>query len=106
MLLRFGSVQVDTKRLPAVLGVYVYPPVSEGQPVMVHLTLVSNNRAAVEKWAARLGVQVVEALRPLYEGDVSPLEVSAEVEADGYRVRVYCRTAAPAPADTAGGAPC
>lgn len=104
MLLRFGSVQVDTKRLPAVLGVYVYPPVSEGQPVVVHITLVSGKRAAVEKWAARLGVPVVEALRPLYEGDVSPLEVSAEVEADGYRVRAYIRTAVPVETDTAGGA--
>lgn len=99
MLLRFGSVQVDTKRLPAVNGLYVYPPVSEGRPVLVNITLVSDKRAVVGQWAARLGVPVVEELRPLYEGDVRPLEVAAEVETDGYRVRVYIRTAAPA--DTA-----
>lgn len=104
MLLRFGSVQIDTKRLPAVNGLYVYPPVCEDAPVLVHITLVSNERAAVEKWAKQLGAPLVERLRPLYEGDVRPLEIAAEVEADGYRVRVYIRAAGPA--EAAGGAPC
>lgn len=98
MLLKFGSIVIDTKGLPAVDGLYVYPPVSEKQPVLVHITLVSGKRAAVEKWAARLGAPVVEELHPLYEGDPRALEVSAEVETGSHKVTVWTRTAAPAEA--------
>lgn len=104
MHLNFGSINLDTKGLPAVSTFCVFPPFCEGDSVTVHIVLDSRKRAAVEKWAARLGAEVVEELRPLYEGDSTPLEFSTEVEADGYRIRVWTRAAAPA--DTNGGAPC
>lgn len=95
MLLHFGSIRIDTKSMPAVSTISVHPPVGEGRPVLVYLALVSDKRAAVEKWAARLGAPVTEQLRPLYEGDAKPLDISAVAEADGARVEVYTRAAAP-----------
>jgi len=102
MRLCFGSIQIDTKGLPAVSSIYVHPPVSEDRPVLVHISLAGDQRAAVEKWAKRLGAPVVEELRPLYEGDRMPLEVSTSVESGGYKVSVWVRTAASA--ESAGGA--
>jgi hypothetical protein len=93
MNLVFGSIEIDTKGLPRPLVVNVGRPYTEGGPVWVHIALEDGKRSAVEKWAARLGVEVVESVRPIYTGDPMPLHIAAEVEADGYRVTVYIRTA-------------
>ncbi len=93
MDLVFGSIRIDTKGLPRPSVINVGRPYAEGGPVSVHIALESGKRPAVEKWAARLGVPVVEAVRPIYSGDPMPLHVAAEVEAHGYRVIVYIRTA-------------
>lgn len=97
MLLVFGSIRIETKGLPDA-GVHVYRPVSKGGPVRVHIAVTSGSRAAVGKWAKRLGAPVTERLIPPYENDPLPLplEIAAQREADGYVVRVYTRTAAPA----------
>lgn len=91
----FGSVEIDTRGLPRPLVVNVSGPHVEGGRVLVAIALESTKRAAVEKWAARLGVPVVEAVRPIYPGDPLPLEIAAVVEADGYQVTVYIRVALP-----------
>lgn len=96
MRLSFGPFKIDTKGLPAISSIHVDRPVSDGRPVMVLIALDSGKRAAVEKWAQRLGSQVTEELHPLYDGHSAPLDIHTVAESDGYRVEVYTRAAAPA----------
>jgi hypothetical protein len=60
MHLRFGPIEVNTQGLSRPLVVNVSGPHVEGGRVFVRIALESTKRAAVEKWAARLGVPVVE----------------------------------------------
>ncbi len=82
---------------------HVYPPYRKGGQVVVHVLPESQKRTAVQRWAARLGAPVVERVDPRYEGDPLPLEISATVETDQYKVTVVLRVAAPG--ETGGGAP-
>jgi hypothetical protein len=81
MLLIFGKATVNTKGLPRVAVVNFHG--HDGGTVYV--LLESRTRAAVEKWAKRLGVEVTESdgYRP------DEREVSAETESDGYQLHVY-----------------
>jgi len=93
MLLMFGKATVDTKGLPRVSVLN-----SHGRgdgTVYIVAKLESATRAAVEKWAKRLGVPVVE-------GDghyADERQVSAEAESDGSQLSVYTYVPA-APADS------
>lgn len=98
MLLKFGPFTIDSKGMPALQNVSVYPPLSANLPVTVCLALVSDTRAAVEQWAKTLGAEVTETVNPLYEGDPTPLDIRATAEAQGVRVQVFTRAAAPAEA--------
>lgn len=96
MLLMFGKATVDTKGLPRICVIN-----SHGCPdgaVYIVVKLESATRAAVEKWAKRLGVPVTE--KPGYHADER--HVSAEAESDGSQIQVYTYVPA-ALADTAGG---
>jgi hypothetical protein len=92
MLLIFGKATVETKGLPRVAAINSY---STGDRTVLHVLLEARTRAAVQKWAKRLGAPVVES--DGYSADER--QVSAEAESDGNRLRVY--TYAPAsPADS------
>ena len=95
MLIMYGKATVDTKGLPriAVVNSHGY---SDG--ATAYVLLESRTRAAVEKWAARLGVPVVESAGT----SADDRQVSAEAESDGYRLHVYTYVpAAPADSDPA-----
>lgn len=95
MLLMFGKETVDTKGLPriAVVNSHGY---SDG--VTVYVLLESRTRAAIEKWAARLGAPVIESAGT----SADDRQISAEAESDGYRLHVYTYVpAAPADSDPA-----
>lgn len=95
MLLMFGKETVDTKGLPRVAVVNSH---RSGDETVLLILLESRTRAAVEKWAARLGVPVVEG--DAYKADER--EISAEAKSNGNRLRVYTYIpAAPADADPA-----
>lgn len=97
MLLSFGEKTVDTTGLPRIAVISSYS-LSDGTTCVMVL-LASRARAAVEKWAKRLGVDVVEDAG----GCGWDSKVSAEAESDGYRLHVYTFTPATA-ASAAGGA--
>lgn len=95
MLIMFGKATVDTKGLPRVAVVNSH---RSGDETVLLILLESRTRAAVEKWAARLGVPVVEG--DAYKADER--EISAEAKCDGNRLRVYTYIpGAPADADPA-----
>lgn len=75
---------VDTKGLPRIHSVVVYPPVAEGGPAIVEVMLAGSERRAVERWAKRLGVQATE--RPL-PGFPKFRTVEAVREQGGVRLR-------------------
>jgi hypothetical protein len=103
MWLTFGPVSIDTKGLPALSSVYVAEVAGPGPMVLVLLLLDDKGgRRAVEKWARRLGVEVRDQISTLYDGDPTPREFCAVVEADGFRVKVYIRAAAEAPGISGG----
>lgn len=97
MILMFGKATVDTKGLPRIA--VINSSGSSDGTTCVFVLLESRTRAAVEKWANRLGVPIAEA-----DGySAGEREVSAEAVSDGNRLRVY--TYAPvAPAVAGGGA--
>ena len=95
MLLMYGKKTVDTKGLPriAVVNSHGY---RDG--ATAYVLLEARTRAAVEKWAARLGVPVIESAGT----SADDRQVSAEAESDGYRLHVYTYVpAAPADSDRA-----
>lgn len=98
MLLIYGKKTVDTKGLPRISVLNSHGN-SDGT-VYTIVKLESATRAAVEKWAKRLGVPVTEA--PGYSADER--QIIAEAESDGSQLHVYTYVPA-APADTAGGTP-
>lgn len=95
MRLVFGPFKLDTEGMPAVSTVNVNPPAGADRPVIVYLALAGGLRADVEQWAKHLGTEVTEEISPLWPGDLTPLDICAAVEADGFRVEVYTRAAAP-----------
>jgi|SRR6185437_1583796 len=99
MQLQFGPIKIDTKGLPAIYWLHVFEQVDQDAPLHVDIMLAGNKRAAVEKWAKRLGGQVTERDVPDSTGfDVHTREIEAVVERDGYRIAVWTRfTPAPAP---------
>lgn len=97
MLLMFGKSTVDAKGLPRIAVINSHGS-SDGTTCVLVL-LESRTRAAVEKWAKRLGVEVAEAAGY----SAGEREVSAEAESAGNRLRVYTY-ALVATSDAAGGA--
>jgi hypothetical protein len=97
MILMFGNATVNTKGLPRVSVINSHG--SGDGTVYTVVKLEACTRAAVEKWAKRLGVEVTES--DGYSADTR--EVSAEAESNGYRLHAY--TYVPAvPAEPTGGA--
>lgn len=95
MLLMYGKKTVDTKGLPriAVMNSHGH---SDG--ATAYVLLESRTRAAVEKWAKRLGTPVIEGAG----ATADEREISTEAESDGYRLHVYTyATATPADSDPA-----
>jgi hypothetical protein len=82
MILMFGKETVDTKGLPAVAVINTH---AHDGNTTVHVLLTARTRAAVEKWAKRLGVPAIETDGYCAE----EREVCAEAESDGNRLRVY-----------------
>jgi hypothetical protein len=98
MLLIFGKATVDTKGLPRVSVLNSHGR-SDGT-VYIAVRLESGTRAAVEKWAKRLGA-------PVTEGDGCSADegkVSTEAESDGCQLHVYTYVPV-APADATPEAP-
>lgn len=83
MLLMYGKKTVDTKGLPRISVLNSHGN-SDGTVYTV-VRLESAARAAVEKWAKRLGVPVTEA--PGYHADER--RIIAEAESDGSQLHVY-----------------
>lgn len=90
MRLNFGSIEFDAKGLPRIYSLRVSPGILGEGPVTVSILLDSNERAAVAKWAKRLGVQVVDC-KPYRARPEYPWTQTFEAvhEAEGYRVRVW-----------------
>lgn len=108
MRLNFGSIEFDTKGLPRAYSLRVSPSYIDGKPLTVSILLESEQRAAVAKWAARLGAEVVD-LDPHQPRPGGPWVQTYEAvrEAEGYRVRVWTATDLDEPreaAETTGGA--
>ena len=96
MLLMFGKATVDTRGLPRISVLNSHGN-SDGT-VYTAVRLQSAARAAVEKWAKRLGVPVTEA--PGYRADER--KISAEAESAGSHLSVYTYiSVAPADSDPA-----
>ena len=83
MLLMYGKATVDTKGLPRISVLNSHG--SSDGTVYTIVKLESATRAAVEKWAKRLGVPVAEA--PGYHADER--RIIAEAESDGSQLHVY-----------------
>lgn len=90
MRLMFGSFEFDAKGLPRVFSLRVSPSYTGAGPVTVSILLDSCRRAAVEKWADRLGVEVVD-LKPYQPrpGDGWTHTYEAVREDRDCRVRVW-----------------
>lgn len=101
MLLKFGPFKLEPKGMPTIFSLHVLPPSGPDRPVIVLVKLTSKQRAAVEKWAKKLGAEVTERTYPLFEDDPTPLEICAVAEADGVQVEIYTRTVAPVAAASA-----
>lgn len=99
MRLNFGEIEFDTKGLPRIFSLRVSPSYSSERTLTVSILLDSCQRAAVAKWAGRLGVDVVD--RKPYQSRpdarwTHTFEAVREVE--GYRVRVWTSLDLDAPA--------
>lgn len=90
MRLNFGSIEFDGKGLPRIFSLRVSPSITGTGPLVVSILLDRCDRAAVEKWAARLGVEVVD--RPPFQsrpGARWTCTYEAVREDDGIRVKVW-----------------
>ena len=76
MLLMYGKATVDTRGLPRIAVMNSHGS-SDG--TTLYVLLESRTRGAVEKWAKRLGVEVVES----GGSSAGEREVRAEAESDG-----------------------
>lgn len=92
MLLMYGKATVDTKGLPRISVMNSH---GNSDGATVYVLLESRTRAAVEKWAARLGTPVTESANDRAD----EREISTEAESDGYRLHVYTSVSV-APADS------
>lgn len=120
MRLNFGEIEFDAKGLPRIFSLRVSPSYTGSGPLTVSILLDSCQRAAVAKWADRLGAEVVD-LKPYQSRPDARWTHTFEAvrEVDGYRVRVWTSLDLDAPAQPAaaedpdartaepvGGAPC
>ena len=99
MRLNFGEIEFDTKGLPRIFLLRANPSYTDNR-VEVSILLDSCQRAAVAKWAGRLGAQVVD--RKPYQsrpGDRWTHTFEAVREVEGYRVRVWTSLDLDAPAE-------
>jgi len=95
MLLMYGKATVDTRGLPRIAVMNSHGS-SDG--TTLYVLLESRTRGAVEKWAKRLGVEVVES----GGSSAGEREVRAEAESDGSQLHVYTYVpVAPADSDPA-----
>jgi hypothetical protein len=103
MRLNFDSFEFDAKGLPRVFSLRVSPSYTGEGPVTVSILLDSCRRAAVAKWAARLGVEVAD-LTPYQSrpGDRWTHTYEAVLEDKACRVRVWTSLDLDAPAEPAG----
>jgi len=102
MRLNFGSVDFDAKGLPRVFSLRVTPSYTGEGPVTVSILLDSCQRSAVAKWAARLGVEVVDCKPHVHSGgDRVTYTYEATLESGGTRVKVWTSLDQDAPADLA-----
>jgi hypothetical protein len=100
MRLMLDLFDLDTKGLPRVFSLRVTPSRTGDRPTTVSILLDSCQRAAVAKWAARLGVEVVD-LKPFRSRPDSRWTHTFEAvrEVDGFRVRVWTSVDLDAPAE-------
>lgn len=90
MRLNFGSIEFDAKGLPRIYSLRVSPSFTDTGPLVVSILLERCDRAAVEKWAARLGVEVAD--RPPFQSRPDARwthTYEAVREDDGIRVKVW-----------------
>ena len=102
MRLNFDSFEFDAAGLPRVYSLRVTPNYTGTGPVIVSILLDSCRRSAVEKWAKRLGVEVVDCKPHLHSGgDRVTYTYEATLQADGCRVRVWTSFDQDVPAEAA-----
>jgi hypothetical protein len=100
MRLYLGSFEFDAKGLPRVYSLRVTPSHTGEGPVTVSILLDSCKREAVAKWAARLGVEVVDRKPRLHRGgDRVTHTYEAVLESEGCRVKVWTSLDQNAPAE-------
>ena len=94
MHLNFGPIKIDTKGLPRIFQISVDPSYPGERTTRVSILLSGDRRADVQRWAARLGVEVSEReTRPLFPGDRWARRAEAVAEVPGFRVTVWTRIA-------------
>jgi hypothetical protein len=104
----FEPLVLNLKGLPRIAMITVWPRLSDGG-AEVRIALASNTRAALGKWAAHMGVDVVDKdPSELYPGHWQH-RLEAVYEADGVRTMVWVALpcvapAAPEPSAEAGAA--
>lgn len=100
MRLNFNSFEFDAKGLPRVFSLRVSPSYTGEGPVTVSILLDSCQRSAVEKWADRLGVEVVD-LPPHLHSDGTRVTHTYEAVLDDKecRVKVWTSLDQDAPAE-------
>lgn len=102
MRLTLGSMEFDAKGLPRVFSLRVSPSYTGQGPVTVSVLLDSCRRSAVEKWAERLGVEVVDCKPVLHTGGTRVTHTyEATLESEGCRVKVWTSLDQDAPAEPA-----
>lgn len=102
MRLNLGSFEFDAKGLPRVFSLRVSPSYTGEGPVTVSILLDSCRRSAVEKWAERLGVEVVDCTPILHAGGSRVTHTyQATLESEGCRVKVWTSLDQDAPAEPA-----
>jgi len=102
MRLNFNAFEFDAKGLPRIFSLRVTPSYTGEGPVTVSILLDSCRRAAVEKWATRLGVEVVD-LPPRHNRQIDRWTHTFEavLEDKECRVKVWTSVDLDAPADPA-----
>jgi len=94
MLLNFGELQINTKGLPRIFSISLNLSHPGERVTRVSILLSGDCRADVQRWAARLGVEVSEReARALYPGDRWARRAEAVAEVPGFRVTVWTRLA-------------
>jgi hypothetical protein len=90
MRLNFGEIDFDTKGLPRIYSLSVSPAYTDKNSLIVRILLDSCQRAAVAKWADRLGVPVVDR-KPYQSRPAARWTHTFEAvrEVEGYRVKVW-----------------